>query len=255
MTIGSVPTAFAFAAIGAGSADQPVMALAASYVLPHLPFCPSRSISCGCGHGKKCRRWSSFSALSPCWPSRDPCCCSPAGVTESPGSRQVREGGSQRLWWRTSRPLACSCLAPHSRRRVEASMALPAALSGAFSPWRARPSSSNPAAELGRRTLCPRQIRARASSQPAPIASSATPSTWASHCSPWVKRSPSRAGPPSRSCCAGLSRPSPGAPALRRNSSTAHLASARRLPAANQDDHPAPSLNLPATRRPSVRRA
>ena len=34
MTIGSVPTAFAFAAIGAGWADQPVMALAASYVLP-----------------------------------------------------------------------------------------------------------------------------------------------------------------------------------------------------------------------------
>jgi uncharacterized membrane protein YdjX (TVP38/TMEM64 family) len=34
MIIGSVPTAFAFAAIGAGWADQPVMALAASYVLP-----------------------------------------------------------------------------------------------------------------------------------------------------------------------------------------------------------------------------
>jgi uncharacterized membrane protein YdjX (TVP38/TMEM64 family) len=34
MTIGSVPTAFAFAAIGAGWADQPVIALAASYVLP-----------------------------------------------------------------------------------------------------------------------------------------------------------------------------------------------------------------------------
>ena len=34
MTIGSVPTAFVFAAIGAGWADQPVMALAASYVLP-----------------------------------------------------------------------------------------------------------------------------------------------------------------------------------------------------------------------------
>jgi uncharacterized membrane protein YdjX (TVP38/TMEM64 family) len=34
LTIGSVPTAFAFAAIGAGWADQPVAALAVSYVLP-----------------------------------------------------------------------------------------------------------------------------------------------------------------------------------------------------------------------------
>jgi uncharacterized membrane protein YdjX (TVP38/TMEM64 family) len=34
LTIGSVPTAFAFAAIGAGWADQPIAALAASYVLP-----------------------------------------------------------------------------------------------------------------------------------------------------------------------------------------------------------------------------
>ena len=36
LTIGSVPTAFAFAAIGAGWADQPVLALLASYVLPIL---------------------------------------------------------------------------------------------------------------------------------------------------------------------------------------------------------------------------
>jgi uncharacterized membrane protein YdjX (TVP38/TMEM64 family) len=36
LTIGSVPTAFAFAAIGAGWADQPIIALAASYVLPIL---------------------------------------------------------------------------------------------------------------------------------------------------------------------------------------------------------------------------
>jgi uncharacterized membrane protein YdjX (TVP38/TMEM64 family) len=36
MTIGSVPTAFAFAAIGAGWADQPILALAVSYVLPIL---------------------------------------------------------------------------------------------------------------------------------------------------------------------------------------------------------------------------
>ena len=36
LTIGSVPTAFAFAAIGAGWADQPVLALLVSYVLPIL---------------------------------------------------------------------------------------------------------------------------------------------------------------------------------------------------------------------------
>ena len=36
LTIGSVPTAFAFAAIGTGWADQPMLALAVSYVLPIL---------------------------------------------------------------------------------------------------------------------------------------------------------------------------------------------------------------------------
>jgi uncharacterized membrane protein YdjX (TVP38/TMEM64 family) len=36
LAIGSVPTAFAFAAIGAGWADRPILALAASYVLPTL---------------------------------------------------------------------------------------------------------------------------------------------------------------------------------------------------------------------------
>jgi uncharacterized membrane protein YdjX (TVP38/TMEM64 family) len=36
LTIGSVPTAFAFAAVGAGWADQPVLALVVSYVLPIL---------------------------------------------------------------------------------------------------------------------------------------------------------------------------------------------------------------------------
>ena len=36
LTVGSVPTAFVFAAIGAGWADQPVLALAMSYVLPIL---------------------------------------------------------------------------------------------------------------------------------------------------------------------------------------------------------------------------
>jgi uncharacterized membrane protein YdjX (TVP38/TMEM64 family) len=34
LTIGSAPTAFAFAAIGAGWADQPILALAVSYLLP-----------------------------------------------------------------------------------------------------------------------------------------------------------------------------------------------------------------------------
>ncbi|MPY88599.1 MAG: hypothetical protein GEU99_11805 [Luteitalea sp.] len=36
LTVGSVPTAFAFAAIGAGWADQPIVALTVSYVLPIL---------------------------------------------------------------------------------------------------------------------------------------------------------------------------------------------------------------------------
>ena len=36
LTLGSVPAAFAFAAIGAGWADQPVLALAVSYLLPIL---------------------------------------------------------------------------------------------------------------------------------------------------------------------------------------------------------------------------
>ena len=36
LTIGCVPTAFAFAAIGAGWADQPIVALAVSYMLPIL---------------------------------------------------------------------------------------------------------------------------------------------------------------------------------------------------------------------------
>jgi uncharacterized membrane protein YdjX (TVP38/TMEM64 family) len=36
LTVGSVPTAFVFAAIGAGWADQPILALIASYVLPIL---------------------------------------------------------------------------------------------------------------------------------------------------------------------------------------------------------------------------
>ena len=39
LTIGSVPTAFAFAAIGAGWPDQPILALAVSYMLP-IPLLP-----------------------------------------------------------------------------------------------------------------------------------------------------------------------------------------------------------------------
>jgi uncharacterized membrane protein YdjX (TVP38/TMEM64 family) len=38
LAAGSVPTAFAFAAIGAGWADQPILALVASYLLPILPI-------------------------------------------------------------------------------------------------------------------------------------------------------------------------------------------------------------------------
>ena len=34
LTVGSVPTAFVFAAVGAGWADQPLLALAVSYLLP-----------------------------------------------------------------------------------------------------------------------------------------------------------------------------------------------------------------------------
>jgi uncharacterized membrane protein YdjX (TVP38/TMEM64 family) len=36
LTVGSVPTAFAFAAIGSLLADQPILALTVSYVLPLL---------------------------------------------------------------------------------------------------------------------------------------------------------------------------------------------------------------------------
>jgi hypothetical protein len=39
LTIGSVPTAFTFAGIGAGWADQPILVLVVSYVLP-IPLLP-----------------------------------------------------------------------------------------------------------------------------------------------------------------------------------------------------------------------
>jgi len=46
LTIGSVPTAFVFAGIGAGWADQPVLALAVSNVLPIvlLPLILTRTL-------------------------------------------------------------------------------------------------------------------------------------------------------------------------------------------------------------------
>ena len=44
LTLGSVPTAFVFAAIGAGWADQPVLALTVSYVLP-IASAPHRARS------------------------------------------------------------------------------------------------------------------------------------------------------------------------------------------------------------------
>jgi uncharacterized membrane protein YdjX (TVP38/TMEM64 family) len=34
LSIGSIPTAFVFAAVGAGWADQPLVALVVSYILP-----------------------------------------------------------------------------------------------------------------------------------------------------------------------------------------------------------------------------
>jgi uncharacterized membrane protein YdjX (TVP38/TMEM64 family) len=51
LTIGSVPTAFVFAAIGAGWANQPILALAASYVLPIL-LLPSYPLGSGAGSNK-----------------------------------------------------------------------------------------------------------------------------------------------------------------------------------------------------------
>ena len=57
LTLGSVPTAFAFAAIGAGWADQPVLALVVSYVLP-IPLLPAALYLLRRRAKKKCRSWS-----------------------------------------------------------------------------------------------------------------------------------------------------------------------------------------------------
>jgi uncharacterized membrane protein YdjX (TVP38/TMEM64 family) len=54
LAVGSVPTAFVFAAIGAGWADQPILALVVSYVLPIL-LLPIVLYLCGCAHPKRCR--------------------------------------------------------------------------------------------------------------------------------------------------------------------------------------------------------
>ena len=78
LAVGSVPTAFAFAAIAAGWAGQPILALVVSYC------CPSRSISCGCGRCNNCQqeccRWRRLniamqgSRLAP-FPLRSPTGC------------------------------------------------------------------------------------------------------------------------------------------------------------------------------------
>jgi uncharacterized membrane protein YdjX (TVP38/TMEM64 family)/protein-L-isoaspartate O-methyltransferase len=65
LTIGSVPTAFVFAAIGAGWADQPMLALVVSYVLPILLLPIAlylMRLRARCEHSERCQHWSSFSA-------------------------------------------------------------------------------------------------------------------------------------------------------------------------------------------------
>ena len=59
LTLGSVPTAFVFAAIGAGWADQPVLALALSYAAPH-PLAAHRALSHPAARTLGGRRWSHF---------------------------------------------------------------------------------------------------------------------------------------------------------------------------------------------------
>lgn len=58
LTVGSVPTAFAFAAIGAGWADRPILALVASYVLP-IVLLPVALYLMRSAHRKRCQRRSS----------------------------------------------------------------------------------------------------------------------------------------------------------------------------------------------------
>jgi uncharacterized membrane protein YdjX (TVP38/TMEM64 family) len=75
LTIGSVPTAYIFAAIGAGWADQPILALAASYVLPVALYLMRR------GAKKEMPTPSAFSARSRWWGVRYPA----SSVTQSLG--------------------------------------------------------------------------------------------------------------------------------------------------------------------------
>ena len=58
LTVGSVPTAFAFAAIGAGWADRPITALVASYVIPLL-LLPVALYLMRSAHRNRCQRRSS----------------------------------------------------------------------------------------------------------------------------------------------------------------------------------------------------
>jgi uncharacterized membrane protein YdjX (TVP38/TMEM64 family) len=57
LTIGSLPTAFAFAAVGAGWADQPILALVVSYVLPIL-LLPVALYLVRLRAQARCRHWS-----------------------------------------------------------------------------------------------------------------------------------------------------------------------------------------------------
>jgi hypothetical protein len=109
----------------------------------------------------------------------------------------------------------------------ETSMALPLALSGCLLALGGAALVLRSRAQLGPAwSFEPKADQGTGLVTTGPIATFATRSTWASHFSPWAKRSPSAAGLPSSSLCPGLSRPSPGAPARRRNCSVAHLASA-----------------------------
>jgi uncharacterized membrane protein YdjX (TVP38/TMEM64 family) len=58
LTVGSVPTGFAFAAMGAGWANRPIQALVASYVLPIL-LLPVALYLMRSAHRARCRRRSS----------------------------------------------------------------------------------------------------------------------------------------------------------------------------------------------------
>ena len=90
-----MPTAFAFAAIGAGWADQPILALVVSYVLPIL-LLPDRALShaaastvrdVNTGHRSPHR--------SPCSPLRDPCCWRVSGRRGEPKTRARQDRGDR----------------------------------------------------------------------------------------------------------------------------------------------------------------